>query len=135
MKIEKVEKPLVNFDDKKEHVIYMKRLKHALGYELVFKNFHRVNNFNQKAWLKPYIDMHKELRNKAKYDFKRDFFQLMNNAIFLKTVNNVRKHRGIKLVTTVARKNYLVSERNYRTTKFFYPKFISHIEMKKRKYL
>ena len=63
--------------------------------------------------------MNTDLRKKAKSDFEKDFFKLMNNAIFGKTVENVRKNRDIKLVTTERRRNYLVSEPNYHTTKFF----------------
>ena len=87
--------------------------------------------FNQNAWLKPYIDMNTDLRKKAKTDFEKDFFKLMNNAVFGKTMENVRKHREIKLVTTERRRNYLVSEPNYHTTKFFTESF-SAIEMKKK---
>ena len=59
------------------------------------------------------------LRKKAKNDFEKDFFKLMNNAVFGKTMDNVRKHRDIKLLTADRRKNYLVSETNYHTKKFF----------------
>ena len=90
-----------------------------MNRELVWKKLHRINKFKQKAWLKSYIDMNTDLRKKAKYDFEKTFFELMNNAFFWKTVENVRKHRVIKLVTTEKRRNYLVSEANYHPTKFF----------------
>ena len=93
---------------------------------------HRVIQFNQEAWLKPYIDMNTELRKKAKNDFEKHFFKLMNNAVFGKTMENVRKHRDLKLVTTDKRRNQLVSEPNYNTKNLFSKKLIA-IEMKKTK--
>ena len=65
------------------------------------------------------IDINTKLRQKAENNFEEDFFKLMNNAVFGKTVENVKKHRNIKLVTTEKRRNYLVSEPNCHTTKLF----------------
>ena len=83
------------------------------------KKVHITIKFNQKAWLKKYIDMNTELRKNAKNDFTKDFLKLIRNAVFGKTMKNKRKSRDIKLLATTSRKNYLVSEPNYCTTKFF----------------
>ena len=61
--------------------------------------------------------MNTKLRKEAKNDFEKDFFKLMNNSVFGKTVENVRKHRDIKVVTTDEKRNILVSEPNYNTKK------------------
>ena len=90
----------------------------------------RVIKFNQKAWLKSYIDMNTKLRQTAKNYFEKGFFKLMNNGVFGKTMENVRKDRNIKLVTTERRRNHLVSEPNYHTAKFFTGN-LSAIETKK----
>ena len=74
--------------------------------------------------------MNAELRKQAKTDFEKDFFKLMNNSVFGKTMQNVRKHRDIKLVTIDQRRNQLVSELNYHTTKWFSENLLA-IEMKK----
>ena len=62
--------------------------------------------------------MNTKLRTEAKNDFEKGFFKLMNNSVFEKTVENVRKHRYIKLATTDKRRNQLVSEPNYQTIKW-----------------
>ena len=94
----KVEKLVAKLHDKTEYVVRIRNLKQALNHGLVFKKVNRVIKFNQNAWLKPYIDMNTYLRKKAKNDFEKDFFKVMNNAVFRKTMENVRKHRDIKLV-------------------------------------
>ena len=107
-------------------------LKQALDHGLRFKKIHRVIEFNQEAWLKKYIDINTELRKKASNDFEKDFFKLMNNAVFGKTMGNVKKHRDIKLVKTDCKRNRLVSEPNYHTIKLI-TENLSIIEMKKVK--
>ena len=104
IKIEKVEKLVTYLHDKTEYVIHI-----------------RMIRFNQKASLKPYNDMTTKLRQKAKTKkmFEEDFFKLINNAVFGKTMKNVRKNRNIKFVARERRRNYLVPEANYDTTKFF----------------
>ena len=128
-KVEKVEKLICSIEDK-EYVIHIRALKQALNHGLKLKKVHRVIQFNQKAWLKPYIDMNTKLRKEAKNDFEKDFFKLMNNSVFGKTSENVRNHRDIKLVTSDKRRKRLVSEPNYHSHKKFSDHLMA-IEMKK----
>ena len=131
-KKEKVEKIVSSIEDKEKYVIHIRALKQALNHGLKLKKVHRVIKFKQKAWLKPYIDMNTKLRKEAKSEFEKDFFKLMNNSVFGKTMENVRKHRDIKLVTTEERRIKLVSEPNYHTKKHFSDNLLA-IEMKKAK--
>ena len=98
----------------------------------MIQKIHRVIEFNQEAWLKPYIDMNTELRKLAKNDFEKDLFKLMNNSVFGKTIGNIRKHRDIKLVTTDKKRSKLVSEPNYHTINLI-SEDLSITEMKKTK--
>ena len=118
-KIGKCNKLVFDFHDKKNYVVHIKALKQVLNQGLILKKLHRVIQFNHKAWLKPYIDMNTILRTESKNDFKKDFFKLMNNSVFGKTMENVRKHRDIKLATTDKRRNQLASEPDYHTRKYF----------------
>ena len=112
-KVEKVEKLICSIEDKEKYVIHIRALKQALNHVSKLKTVHRVIQFIQKDWLKSYIDMNTELRKKAKNEFEKNFFKLMNNSVFGKTMENVRNHRDIKLVTSDKRKKRLVSEPNY----------------------
>ena len=132
MKIDKCKKLVCNLRNKKKYVVHIRSLKQALNHGLKLKKVHRIIEFNQEAWLKPYIDMNTELRKIAKNDFEKDFFKLMNNAVFGKTIENVRKHRDIKLVITDKKRSKLVSEPNYHTINCI-SENLSIIEMKRTK--
>ena len=112
--------------------MHIKSLKQALNHGLKLKKTHRIIEFNQEAWLKSYMDMNTELRKLARNDFEKDLFKLMNNSVFGKTMENIRKHRDIKLVTTDKRRIKLVSEPNYHTINLIFED-LSIIEMKKTK--
>ena len=103
-----------------------------MNHGLKLNKLHRVIEFNQKEWLKPYIDMNTELRKAAKHDFEKDLFELMNNSVFGKTMESIRKHRDINLVTTDKKRSKLVSEPNYHTINLI-SEDLSIIEMKKTK--
>ena len=94
------------------------------------KKVHRVIKFNQKAWLKTYIDMSTKLRTNAKNEFEKNFLKLMNNSVLGKTVGNVRNHRDIKLVTSDKKRKWLVSAPNYHSHKKL-SEHLMAIEMKK----
>ena len=129
-KIRKIEKLVCTVEDKEKYVIDIAALKQALNHGLRFKNVHRAITFNQESRLKPYIEMNIELRKNAKNDFEKDFFKLMNNSLFARTMENIRKHRDIKLVTNKKRRLELASDPNYHTTKRFSENLVA-IEMKK----
>ena len=130
MKISKVDKRICNLQNKRNYVVHVAALKQALDQGLILKKVHRVIKFKQEAWLKPYIDMNTDLRKKAKNEFEKDFFKLMNNSVFGKTMENVRNHRDIKIVTTNKQRKKFASEPNYRTTKYI-SKDLLIMEMKK----
>ena len=130
MEINKCKKLVCNLYNKKKYVVHTNSLKQALNHGLKLKKIHRIIEFNQKAWLKPYIDMNTELRKLTRNDFEKDLFKLMNNSVFRKTMENIRKHRDIKLVTTDKKRSKLVSEPNYHTINLI-SEDLSIIEMKK----
>ena len=132
MNIDKCNKLVCNLYDKESYVVHIRSIKQALNHGLILKKVHGVIQFNQEAWLKPYIDMNTELRKKAENDQEKDLYKLMNNAVFGKTMENVCNHKNIKLVTTDKRRKQLVSEPNYHTTTWFSEKLLA-TEMKKTK--
>ena len=132
MVINNTKKLVCNLNDKKNYIVHINVLKQALDHGLKLRKVHRVIEFDQEAWLKEYIDVNTELRKKATNDFEKDFFKLMNNAVFGKTMENVKKHRDIELVKTDKKRNKLVSEPNFHTMKLI-DNNLAIIEMRKVK--
>ena len=132
MEVNKCKKLVCNLFNKKKYVAQINTLKQALNHGLKLKKIHRVVELNQEAWLKLYIDMNTELRKLVRNDFEKDLFKLMNNSVFGKALENIRKHRAINLVTADIKRSKLVSEPNYHTINLIYED-LSIIEMKKTK--
>ena len=89
MEINKCKKLVCNLYNKKKYVVHINSLKQALNHRLKLKKIHRIIEFNQEAWLQPYIDMNTELRKLVRNDFEKDLFKLMNNSVFGKTMENI----------------------------------------------
>ena len=134
MKINKCDKLTCTVQNKKNYVVHIRALKGSLNDRLKLTMVRRIIQFDQEDWLKPYIDTNTELRKNAKNDFEKNFFKLMNNAVFGKTMENVTNHRDIKLVTTDKRRSILASEPNYHSSKCI-SKDLMIIEMNKPIYL
>ena len=126
----KVIKLVGTIEDKEKYVIHISALKQALNNGLILKKIHRIIQFNQEDWLKAYIEMNTKLRAAAKNDFEKYLFKLMNNSVFEKTMENLRKHRDIRLVTNDKQRYKLVSEPDYHSSKYISENLII-IEMKK----
>ena len=81
-KLEKIEKLVCGIEDKEKYTIHTRALKQALNRGLILKRVHRVIQFNQEAWLKPYIDMDTKLRKEAKNVFEKGLFKLMKFCVW-----------------------------------------------------
>lgn len=90
-----VEKHIPTLGDKKRYILHCKNLKLYESLGLKVTKSHRGISFTQRDWLKPYIDLNTDLRAKAKNDFKKDFFKLMNDSVFGKTIENILKRYQI----------------------------------------
>ena len=128
--VNKVEKLIPNLNDKKNYVIHHETLKLYLSLGLKLTKIHRGITFEESAWLKPYIDLNTNLRAKATNDFEKDFFKLMNNSVFGKTMENIRNRVDIRLVTRVSQAKRLTCKPNYQHHTIF-SKNLAAVHMKK----
>ena len=125
-----VEKLIPNLRNKTKYVIHYKNLIQCLKAGLKLKKIHRGIKFIESEWMKPYIEMNTNLRTKAKNNFEKDFFKLMNNSVFGKTMENIRNRVNVKLVNTEERLKKLSARPNYKSCKIFNENLIS-VHMKK----
>ena len=95
-----ITKLVPNLMDKNKYVVHYKNLMLYLSLGMKLKRIHRVLEFDEKPWMEPYIRLNTEMRKKAKSAFEKDFYKLMNNSVFGKTMENLRKRVDIKLVKT-----------------------------------
>ena len=114
-KDEKTPKLILNLKDKDRYVVHIKALKFYLEKGMKVKQYHRIIKFQQRAWLKPWIDFNTEKRKVAKSDFEKDMFKLMNNAVYGKTMENVRNHMDFELVHKQERIQKCINNPNYKS--------------------
>ena len=117
--IGQVNKLIPTLKDKKEYVLHYWNLQLYLDLGLKIKKVHRVLEFDQSPWLKQYIDFNTEKRKHAKNPFEKDFFKLMNNSVFSKTMENLRRRVNVKLVTNEKKLDKLTSKPTYVSSKIF----------------
>ena len=98
MKVDKIEKLICFFLPKKYYVVHYKNLKQYLKQGMILKKVHRGIKFYQSPWMEPYFRKNTDLRKTASNAFEKDFFKLMNNSVFGKTIENIRKRQNVKIV-------------------------------------
>ena len=125
MTIGKVQKLIPNLKDKEKYVLHYRNLQLYLKLGLKLKKIHRALEFSQSKWLEPYIAFNTQKRAKAKNAFEKDFFKLMNNSVFGKTMENLRKRSNIKLVTNPEKMERLAARPTYISHKIFHENLVA----------
>ena len=132
LEINKVEKLISNLNNKTSYVLHYKNLKLYESLGMKVTKIHRGIKFEESPWLKEYIDMNTNLRVKAKNEFEKDFFKLMNNSVFGKTMENIRNRVDVQLVNNKMKAKKLAAKPNYMHCTIF-DKTLVAIHMKKTK--
>ena len=130
LKVNGVEKLISHFKPRKNYVIHYRNLRQCLEMALKITKVHRGISFNQSSWMEPYIRKNTELRKTAANSFEKDFFKLMNNSVFGKTIENIRKRQNIILVDNRAKAVKLTSQPNFDRATIFDENLIA-VHMKK----
>ena len=129
LQIGKVSKLVPNLCDKKKYVLHYENLKLYLRLGLRLTKIHRGITFAEEDFMKKYIDLNTELRTKGTTNFEKDFFKLMNNSVFGKTMENVRNRINVKLVINEKACNKLAKKSNFKSVNIFHENLIAvHME-------
>ena len=123
-------KQIPTLKDKKEYVLHYRNLQLYLDLGLKVKKVHRVLEFDQSPWLEQYIDFNTEKRKHARNPFEKDFFKLMNNSVFGKTMENLRKRVDVRMVTNEKKLLKLTSKPPYASSKIFNESLVAEHKIK-----
>jgi hypothetical protein len=119
MEVNKVDKLIPNLNNKEKYVVHHKTLKQCLSLGLRLTKVHRGVKFVEEPWLKKYIQLNTDLRTKGTTDFEKNFFKLMNNSVFGKTMENVRNRVDIRLINDEKKWNKLAQKHNFKSATIF----------------